>query len=338
MIRNIAGQVASGQVINASTGAAFVGTVTVYITIDGGTQTIGSVASGVCAAEGNGLYTYNPTAAETNGAQISYTFTGTGAVPSTTTYDTLTPAQAQAIQSATGTGVRYVLTIIKNALFGLNVYSPREQIKPDDSTYCLSQLNQILDDWAADIQASYAEVFLFFVSTGANPETIGSGGTFSQNARPVSIDGVAYDLGSGFYQQIFTTMDPKWWAARTVVANGGVYGAYYEPSEPLGKLYFANPPSTGTSVRVMLRTTFGPVALTDAMALPQGYESALTLTLQEAIADAFHAEVSASLMQRAGKARARIFSNNLRIPTLRAAAGTPGMARRRWNYQTGTWC
>ena len=67
MIRNQAGQTIGAQMVNATTGAAFAGVVTVYVTLDAGTQAIGTVGSGICTSEGNGYYTYAPSAAETNG-------------------------------------------------------------------------------------------------------------------------------------------------------------------------------------------------------------------------------------------------------------------------------
>ena len=78
MIKNQPGQSIGAQMVNATTGAAFAGSVTVFVTIDAGTQNIGSVGGGACAAEGNGYYTYLPSQAETNGNLIAFTFVGTG--------------------------------------------------------------------------------------------------------------------------------------------------------------------------------------------------------------------------------------------------------------------
>jgi hypothetical protein len=83
MKKNVAGQSIGAQLIDATTGGAFSGTVTIYITGDNGTQTIGSVGSGICTAEGNGYYSYAPAQAETNFDHISFTFVGTGAIPAT---------------------------------------------------------------------------------------------------------------------------------------------------------------------------------------------------------------------------------------------------------------
>lgn len=83
MIKNTAGQKIGAQMVSATDGSAFTGSVTVAVTIDAGTQATGSVGSGACTHEGNGYHTYAPAQAETNGTLIAFTFTGTGAVPAT---------------------------------------------------------------------------------------------------------------------------------------------------------------------------------------------------------------------------------------------------------------
>lgn len=83
MKKNVASQVIGAEMINATTGAAFTSTVTVYVTGDAGTQAIGSVGSGICTHEGNGFHTYAPAQAETNYDHVAFTFIGTGAIPVT---------------------------------------------------------------------------------------------------------------------------------------------------------------------------------------------------------------------------------------------------------------
>lgn len=83
MRRNTSGQVIGAQMVSASDGSAFTGSVTCYVTGDGGTQAVGSVGSGAAAHEGNGFHTYAPAQAETDYAHVAFTFVGTGAVPVT---------------------------------------------------------------------------------------------------------------------------------------------------------------------------------------------------------------------------------------------------------------
>lgn len=81
--KNVASQVIGAQMVSATDGSAFTGSVTVYVTGDAGTQAIGSVGSGACTHEGNGFHTYAPAQAETNYDHVAFTFIGTGAVPGT---------------------------------------------------------------------------------------------------------------------------------------------------------------------------------------------------------------------------------------------------------------
>jgi hypothetical protein len=83
MKKNVASQVVGCQMVSATDGSAFTSSVTVAVTVDGGTQATGSVGSGACTHEGNGYHTYAPSQAETNGDLLAFTFTGTGAVPRT---------------------------------------------------------------------------------------------------------------------------------------------------------------------------------------------------------------------------------------------------------------
>lgn len=108
--------------IKAADGTAFTGSVTCYYTLDGGTQTIGSVGSGVCTHEGNGFHTYTPTAGETNGDHVAYTFIGTGAIPATVqTYPTFpqTGDNFARLGAPAGASIAADLLVIDNFVDGL---------------------------------------------------------------------------------------------------------------------------------------------------------------------------------------------------------------------------
>lgn len=89
MKKNVASQKVGAQLVSATDGSAFTGSVTVAVTGDAGTQATGSVGSGACTHEGNGYHTYAPAQAETNYDLVAFTFTGTGAVPVTVQIYTL---------------------------------------------------------------------------------------------------------------------------------------------------------------------------------------------------------------------------------------------------------
>lgn len=80
MKKNVASQIIGAQMVSATDGSAFTGTVSALVTKDGGTQTAGG---GTVTHEGNGYHTYSITQSETNADLVAVTFTGTGAVPAT---------------------------------------------------------------------------------------------------------------------------------------------------------------------------------------------------------------------------------------------------------------
>jgi hypothetical protein len=82
-VKNTSGWVIGGQMVNATTGTAFSGVVTVYVSRDGATGVQGVVGGGFCTHAGNGFYVYFPSAAETNATQVAFTLTGASAVPFT---------------------------------------------------------------------------------------------------------------------------------------------------------------------------------------------------------------------------------------------------------------
>lgn len=113
MKKNVASQKIGCQMVSATDGSAFTGSVTVSVTGDAGTQATGSVGSGACAHEGNGYHTYAPAQAETNYDLIAFTFTGTGAIPATVQVFTSFP---QTVDNATNiSAIKAVTDLLPNA-------------------------------------------------------------------------------------------------------------------------------------------------------------------------------------------------------------------------------
>ena len=232
-----------------------------------------------------------------------------------------------------------VLQIVKDALYAHNVYMAGATIKDADAETCVAQVNTILDDWNAERQAVYVDRFDTFVTTPSlQPHTIGPSGVWVLAQRPVSIEGAVWLSAGVVSGRITIHRDPSWWDTQAPAAGSLSADAYYAPEMPNGKLYFVGIPVGAVSVRLLTRSQFAAVVITDSLQLPQGYRSALTLTLMENIAETFGKDVSAKLADRAGKARGRIFSNNLIVPSLSASGqGLPGLSGGRWDARTGQW-
>jgi len=81
MKKNVGNQSIGVQMVSASDGSNFTGSISVVVTKDSGVQTAGAGSAPV--HEGNGYYSYSPTQAETNADHIAFTFIGTGAITAT---------------------------------------------------------------------------------------------------------------------------------------------------------------------------------------------------------------------------------------------------------------
>ena len=78
-VRNTAGQNLGFGLIDKTSGNGLTGaTVTTYRVLDGGTQ---ATATGTVAEKGNGQYNLAMSQADTDGAEISFLFVATGAIP-----------------------------------------------------------------------------------------------------------------------------------------------------------------------------------------------------------------------------------------------------------------
>ena len=158
MKKNISGQIIGAEMITAADGSAFTGAVTVYRTINGGTQTIGSVGSGICTHKGNGLHIYTPTAAETNGDHIAWTFVGTGAVPVTIQVYTGFPQSLDnnIKLSAVGVDLARVLGLVMENLVEDDIVRDSNGNKTVSTIYIYdSAANATTHDKATGLVASY---------------------------------------------------------------------------------------------------------------------------------------------------------------------------------------
>lgn len=339
MIKNTAGQSIGSQMVNATTGAAFVGTVTVYVTIDSGTQALGTVGSGVCTAEGNGYYTYLPSQAETNGNLIAFTFIGTGAIPATIQVATVTAAQASALVVVTGTGAatQTYRDLIANALQDLQVIAGGETLADDDAALGLSRLNDWIDALALEglIIPTITRQTWTLVS-GTASYTVGTGSTVSipKPVSPQAIENV------GYYDTSLTTVTEILFGR---VLSNQEYDAV--PQKALQQTYptaFWYDPTFGTTgtisplpipnISTLKGVIYAPgslseVLLTDTVALPKGYRRFFRSNLTEELAAAFEKPVPASIAKIARLSRERVKAANFRMVDMSFDVGTPGLSR-----------
>jgi hypothetical protein len=111
MRKNVSGQTIGGQMVSRIDGSPVItGNTTVYVTGDAGTQAVGSVGSGLCTHEGQGYWTYTPTAAETNYTQVTFTFVNASAVNASVQIYTTTTSGPTTMSSATTSTITQLTT------------------------------------------------------------------------------------------------------------------------------------------------------------------------------------------------------------------------------------
>jgi len=289
MIRNQSGQTIGSQMVNATTGAAFAGTVTVYVTIDGGTQAIGTVGSGVCTSEGNGYYTYAPSAAETNGYLVAFTFTGTGAIPATIQVATLTAVQQTAISGSTLSAVAATMrAIITDALVDIGVLQPGETADAPQAQQGLRVAQRMIDAWGADRLTFAAQLrTTFTLTSGTSTVTLGASGADVTLARPLSINRLSYVVprSSPSVEVPIGQLDQDSYAVLSIkgLTSGYPLQSFYQQSmtTALGSLFFW--PTVDQDVTIALYTPEAvgvPASLNTILLGPPGYAEAFLYQLE----------------------------------------------------------
>jgi hypothetical protein len=131
-------------------GSAFTGAVSVYVTVDAGTQAIGSVGSGACTHEGNGYHTYAPAQAETNGDLVGFTFVGSGAANSTVQVFTKAGDAFTRLGAPVGASISADLAAVPTALQNADALLNRDMSAVSDTTARspLNALRFLRNKWA----------------------------------------------------------------------------------------------------------------------------------------------------------------------------------------------
>lgn len=237
-----------------------------------------------------------------------------------------------------------VQTIVNDAMVEIGALDPTQTADATESFVAAGKLNRLLNNWNADGAGCYAVSFPAFTLTpNLQPHTIGPTGTWTLTERPVAIDGLQLVLTNVSPNVNVTIIlhDSDWWQNVSVPTLAQSYptDGYYDPTFPNGSLYLYPIPTTAWGVQLKIRSTLtDALSVTDTIVLPPGYQDAVTLTLAEDLAGLLHAPMPQLLPEKAAKARARIFANNLEVPKITTwDAGMPSGRGRRsnFNYLTG---
>lgn len=210
------------------------------------------------------------------------------------------------------------LDIINGALRLLQVKSPDVVLTAEEANDALDTLNLMLDSWANEsLMLNHITSETFTLTTGLNPHTIGTGGTFDTD-RPTSIDMITVLIGgASFPVQLMAYDDYAAIRLKTLQTLYPQY-AYYDADYPLGKLFLYPVPSQPATITIYSEkplTQF--TSLTDTFSFPPGYAKAMKFNLAVDIAPEYQTDPGQTVTGQAVYTKGLIKRKNKKIITTR---------------------
>lgn len=312
----------TAQMVNSSTGAAFVGTVTCYVDGDNTGQVIGSVGAGICTSVGNGAYVYVPAIAETNYTIIAFTFTGTGAIPQTISIPTITAAQSASLLGGTGATAKTVRQLITAALLRINVIQSNQTPNAEDMTCAFDRFNDWVDSVCGNDRLAMFSISSTTWTINSGTFTIGPSAQINIPARPQYIDRVTFidpAQTPSIERPLIMLTDAAYQSIpiKTLTSTYPTY-AYYNPTyvTGYGTLSLWLVPTltlTGTLYYPLQVTSFPSIDST--ISLPPGYNRFMRDNLAVELAEEFRENVpiDPGLVRSAAESKANIKRLNIRM-------------------------
>jgi hypothetical protein len=280
-------------------------------------DTLADVAQPPIGEIGNGQFYFDEPWATSSVRSITYvashdgTSTGVeveGVIQSTDASAALALAAASGLLSATASD------IIRRSLRIIGAIAGGETPSSTEETDALQVLNAMLDSWNTESLAVYALRDETLTLTGAASYTIGGGGALD-TTRPVKIEAAYERIGDSDYHVKPASAD-AWYRLAAKSTSGEVAEwLYYEPSYPLGTLYLYPKPTTGV-LHLVTRVPLAAYSATDSLALPPGYQDAITYHLAIRLAPEYGRPVTPEVAALARAAKDSIQRVNFRVPIM----------------------
>lgn len=188
------------------------------------------------------------------------------------------------------------LQIITDALSEIGVVGAGDAVEPGDAALGLRKLNQVLQRWANMrlMLPVLAEVSV--PMSGAASYTIGPTGAVVA-ARPVKVS-AARAVDAGVEYPVDVLGQALWDAIGVKDVTGPVSAVWYQATNTDGTLHVYPKASSG-HVKLRCLTVPESFTLAEAVTLPEGYESALTLTLADDLSGVYGKQATPDLRRRA---------------------------------------
>lgn len=239
--------------------------------------------------------------------------------------------------------------LVTSALTEINAISQGDAAQSGDSAWTLEKLQRLIDR----INAREAMIFnvnfsLFTLIANHAPHTIGPGGDFQMNQRPVKVVAAAVVISSGgsAIDIPVAVQDDDWWAGQRVKGLTSTFptSVYYSPDTPLGNLNFWPVPTQQNGMRLETWVNLTQaIDLNTALAMPPAYWDYLVLTLARDIAPSYGSKAveivsSAPFVSALREATKAVQGNNQsspRMKTAEAGQGPRNGKRGDFNWMTG---
>lgn len=189
--------------------------------------------------------------------------------------------------------------IIEDALTELQVIGAGQAVAPEDIDLGLRKLNQILQRWAnlRLMLPVLAEVSV--PMNGAASYTIGPTGAVVA-ARPVRVVSARAVDGAGTEYPVDVLGQALWDSIAVKDVTGGpVSAVWYRATNTDGTLYVYPKADSTYTLKLRCLALLETFTVSETVALPEGYETALTLTLADDLAGAYGRQSSPDLRRRA---------------------------------------
>lgn len=213
-----------------------------------------------------------------------------------------------------------VLDLLTDGLTTVGELGQGETLAPEDSAYCLSRLNSMLDSWSTE------RLYVPFVATARYPliaskgnYTIGQTGTTDIAApRPIAIEDAAIllQVGSGFTRHPLTIISQQEYA---LIADQGAIGNTPEKlwcdfNYPNAAIIIWPTPTCPVATQLEL-VTWSPVSqfstVNATVTLPPGYYSAILWNLCVEIMPGYDLAPNPTIQMRADEGKRRVAGLNM---------------------------
>ena len=211
-----------------------------------------------------------------------------------------------------------VLSIVTQALQEIGVYSQGDNISPADAQVCLLRFQNQLDAWQAEeLTLAVNTPLTFTIPSSTSTFTIGPTGDIVAQ-RPVWIQAMNYVVvgSSPEVETVMAPMSDDQYDAQSIKHLTSSYPTqyYYNTSFStlLGSMFVWPTPTQNVKVYVYVKQGAGvPVALTDTILGPAGYQDAYIYQLALRLCTPFARPVPQLLPSMAAEAYARVKRANL---------------------------